>query len=412
MARLLSFLLQLQHLVRHASASSAPCRGPIAPRVMIISMWTPEADSWHRRFHESELGNLSAVAVASPGLSMLFPHVSCTEDGRVCQVTVGEGEVNAAASMMALVLSQRFNLGQTYFLIAGIAGVNPRHATLGSVALSRFAVQVALQYEIDPRSLPANWTTGYIAYGRDYPFEYPSITYGTEVFELNERLRDAALALASRASLTDDQISRQYRARYAARGQNPFAAAARPPSVVKCDCTTSDVYFSGTRLSQVFEKTTETWTNGTGVYCMTAQEENATLEVLVRAAIESIVDFSRIIVMRTGSDFDRPPPGVSDWEHLATVDQNGFNIAIDNIYNAGIEIVKGIVTEWDPVFRQGIVPTNYIGDILGSLGGIPDFGLGSVTGGKPVAPAGGRGGLAKRRTRRLGRFALRTGGGL
>lgn len=231
---------------------------------------------------------------------MLFPHVFCTIDGRVCQITLGEGEINAAASMMALVLSTSFNLRQTYFLIAGIAGVNPRHATLESVALSRFAVQVALQYEIDPRSLPANWTTGYIPFGRDYPFEYPSITYGTEVFEVNERLRDAAFALASRASLADDQVSRQYRARYAARGRNPHAAATRLPSVVKCDCTTSDVYFSGTRLSQAFEKTTELWTNGTGVYCMAAQEEAATLEVLVRGAIETLVDFSRIIIMRTG----------------------------------------------------------------------------------------------------------------
>lgn len=237
---------------------------------------------------------------------MLFPHVSCTEDGRVCQVTVGEGEINAAASMMALVLSQKFSLRKTYFLIAGIAGVNPRHATLGSVALSRFAVQVALQYEIDPRSLPPNWTTGYVAYGRDYPFEHPSITYGTEVFEVNEHLRDAAFALASRASLADDRVSRQYRARYAVPGQKSFAAAARPPSVVKCDCTTSDVYFSGTRLSEGFEKTTAVWTNGSGVYCMTAQEENATLEVLVRAAIEGIADFSRVIIMRTGESDDPP----------------------------------------------------------------------------------------------------------
>ncbi|EQK98712.1 Purine nucleoside permease [Ophiocordyceps sinensis CO18] len=343
---------------------------------------------------------------------MLFPHVFCTEDGRVCQITVGEGEINAAASMMALALSQKFNLRQTYFLVAGIAGVNPRYATLGSVALSRFAVQVALQYEIDPRSLPANWTTGYVAYGRDYPFQYPSTTYGTEVFEVNERLRDAAFALASRAALADDQVSRQYRARYATPGQNAFPAAARSPNIVKCDCTTSDVYFSGTRLSQVFEKTTEIWTNGTGVYCMTAQEENATLEVLVRAAIESIVDFSRIIIMRTGSDFDRPPPGVSDWEHLTTVDQNGFNIAIDNIFIAGIEIVKGIVTEWDSVFRQGLAPTNYVGDILGSLGGVPDFGLGSVTGGKPVAPAGASGGMAKHQPRRRRPLALRTVGRL
>ena len=41
-----------------------------------------------------------------------------------------------------------------------------------------------------------------------------------------------------------------------------------------------------------------------------------------------------------GSDFDRPPPGVTPFDNLRVVDQNGFGIAIDNIYKAGIEIVS------------------------------------------------------------------------
>lgn len=76
--------------------------------------------------------------------------------------------------------------------------------------------------------------------------------------------------------------------------------AVRPPSVVKCDSATSDVYYSGGRLAQAFENTTTLWTNGTGAYCMSAQEDSATLEVLVRAATEGLVDFGRIIAMRTG----------------------------------------------------------------------------------------------------------------
>ena len=79
------------------------------------------------------------------------------------------------------------------------------------------------------------------------------------------------------------------------------------------------------------------------------------------------------------------------------MDQNGFVIAIDNIYNAGIEIVKGILADWDYTFKAGIKPTNYIGDIFGSLGGKPDFGLGSITGGKPVMPGGKTGDLQRRR---------------
>ena len=47
-------------------------------------------------------------------------------------------------------------------MIAGIAGVNPEVATLGSVTFARYAVQVALQYEFDAREIPANFTTGLV----------------------------------------------------------------------------------------------------------------------------------------------------------------------------------------------------------------------------------------------------------
>ncbi|KAH6609035.1 hypothetical protein Trco_002381 [Trichoderma cornu-damae] len=372
-----------------------PPPGIISPRIMIISMFEPEARIWHDNFPQSGLGNLTSQAVAAPGLSMLFPRIFCTQAGTVCQMTVGEGEINSAASMMALVLSGSFNLSRTYFLLAGIAGVNPRHATIGSVALARYAVQVALQYEIDPRSLPEGWPTGYIPYGRAHPLEYPCITYGTEVFELNANLRDAAYRFAQRARLRDDDEPRRYRVLYAGMGTS-YRMAVRPPSVVRCDSATSDVYYSGGRLAQAFENTTSLWTNGTGVYCMSAQEDNAALEVLVRAAIEGLVDFGRIIAMRTGSNFDRPPPSRSDWEHLTRTDQNGFHIAVSNIYNAGIEIVGGILANWDCTFERGIPPTNYIGDIFGSLGGHPDFGFGSITGGRKLMA--GSTGLGKNHT--------------
>lgn len=69
-------------------------------------------------------------------------------------------EINAASSITALTFSSLFDFRLTYFLIAGIAGVNPKLATLGSVTFAKYAVQVALQYEFDAREIPANFTTG------------------------------------------------------------------------------------------------------------------------------------------------------------------------------------------------------------------------------------------------------------
>lgn len=326
---------------------------------------------------------------------MLFPHIHCTEDLQICQVTTGESEINAATTISALALSDKFDLTMTYFLIAGIAGVSPKWSTLGGVALARYAVQVALQYEFDAREMPENFTTGYFAFNTYLPNTVPGEWYGTEVFEVNDDLRQLAYEFASKANLSDNAEAAAYRARYAAAGEQ-YTAGTEVPSVVLCDAATSDVYFSGQLLAGAFDNTTTLWTNGSGKYCMTAQEDNATLEALLRAAIEGLVDFARVVVMRTGSDFDRPPPGVSAFDNLRITDQNGFEIAIDNIYNAGIEIVKGILNEWNCTFAAGVKASNYIGDVFGSLGGEPDFGPGSITGGNGVLPDGGTGDLEKR----------------
>ncbi|KAI1135926.1 putative purine nucleoside permease [Hypoxylon sp. FL0543] len=361
-------------------------RERIAPKVVIVSMFSPEAEIWYENMPDTTLGDVRANNITVPGLSPLYPHVHCNARGEVCQLTVGESEINAAVSMTALALSGLFDLSKTYFLLAGIAGINPKLGTLGSVALSRFSVQVALQYEIDAREMPANFSTGYFPYGTYAPNEYPSTIYGTEVMEVNENLRDAAATLAQRAKLADSAGAADYREKYRQDG-GVYAAATSGPSVIKCDTATADVYYSGTLLSEAFENTTELWTNqSTITYCASAQEDSATLQALMRAAAWGFVDFSRTILMRTGSDFDRAPPSISEFQHLRLMDQNGFDIAIQNIYLAGIEIVKGIVAGWNSTYHDGIKPTNYIGDILGTLGGEPDFGPGSWFGGAGFSP--------------------------
>ncbi|OAL29524.1 hypothetical protein AYO20_09164 [Fonsecaea nubica] len=370
-----SLLVAAVALISSSTASPVETRrdvvkraAPISPKVVIISMFAPEAEVWYgiKEF------DLLAQNITVPGLSPLFPEVHCTAKGDVCQVVTGESEINAASTISAFVLSPKFNLTKTYFMVAGIAGVNPKVATLGAVTFAKYAVQVALQYEFDLRDIPSNFTTGYIPFGVDAPDDYPETIYGTEVFEVNEALRDVAISFATGAKLNDSAASKEYRAKYAAEGI--YAAGARGPSVLGCDVATSDVYYSGTHLSEAFENTTTLWTNGSGVYCTTAQEDNASLEAILRAAARNLTDFSRVIVMRTASDFDRPPPSVSEIQNLLYVDQGGFPPAIQNIYIAGVRVVDGILAGWNSTFAKGIPATNYIGDIFATLGGTPDFG--------------------------------------
>lgn len=307
---------------------------------------------------------------------MRFPDVHCTHDGSICQLVAGEGEINAALSVMSLILSPQFNLTQSYFLLAGDGGISPKVTTIASVTFAQFAVQVALQHEIDAREKPANFPTGYVPLGTDSADAYPRYIYGTEVFQLNDALRQHAIAFARTAKLADSPVAEIYRQQYA--NASEFAPALAPPSVVACDTATSDNWWAGEILGSAFEHFTKLVTNGSATYCTTQQEDNAVLEALLRGHILRRVDFSRVILMRTGSDFDRPGPGISVADNLFYA-KGGYPPAVRNLYLAGIKVVQGIIDGWDATFAAGIPPQNYVGDVWGSIGGIPPFGPGSST---------------------------------
>ncbi len=190
--------LQPRHYSNDTNGSQV---GPIKPKVFLINLvghlfhysllgtdnskFTPEAAV----FYNIPEFNLLERNITVPGFSPKFPDAHCTVNGDICQLVTGEGEINAAATVSSLVLDRAFDLRSTYFLIAGIAGVNPEVATTASVLFARFEVQVALQYEFDIRDIGSNFSTGYIPYGRKVPGEYPTAIYGTEVFEVNDALR-------------------------------------------------------------------------------------------------------------------------------------------------------------------------------------------------------------------------------
>ncbi|KAJ7065026.1 purine nucleoside permease [Mycena amicta] len=339
---------------------------PIQPKVLIITMFDSETNLW---FNIPEF-NIVDCPVSFPGLSPLYPSVHCTNDGSICLVTTGQAEINAASTMSAVVYSGYFNLTSTYFLIAGVAGVNPEVATIGAVTFARYAVQVGLQYELDSREIPAGFSTGYFPQGSTGPAQLPAWYDGTEVFELNDALRQAVFEFSTTATLSDSAKAQAARALY-----SNASAGATGPRVVLCDTATSDTYWSGDLLGEAVESTMKLLTNGMGNYCTTQQEDNATLNVLLRAAVFHLVDFGRVIVMRSASDFDRPYPGQTAVANLLGPTP-GFVPSLNNLYLVGVRIIEGIIGEWDTKFAVGVKATNYIGDVFGSLGGdcVPDFG--------------------------------------
>ncbi|KAF3132793.1 hypothetical protein TWF569_010778 [Orbilia oligospora] len=320
---------------------------------MIVAMFSLEANAVLNNYTPTLYG----LNVTVPGLSPRYPEVYCTTTGDVCHITMAEAEINAAASMSALVYSRMFDLSETYFFIGGIGGINPNYGTTGTVTFPRFAVQLGLQQ--GTKEFKNNL--------------YPGVIYGTEVFKLNEALRKKAFLATTGVKLVDTEEAARYRRLYS------IPAARAPPGVTSCDTGTSDTWWTGSVLAEAFGNLTVLLTNGTGEYCTTQQEDNAILAVLVRAAAANLVDFARVIILRTGSDFDRAPPSIDELYHLLQAPQGGLAGAIANIYVAGVRVVNDIVSHWDQVYKAGVKPTNYIGDILNTLGSpyghAPDIGV-------------------------------------
>ena len=89
----------------------------------------------------------------------------------------------------------------------------------------------------------------------------------------------------------------------------------------------------------------------------------------------------RALHRRSDADSECPQGAIFN---LFYANQGGFEPSINNIYLAGIKVVEGILNGWNSTFAKGIPATNYIGDIFGSLGGVPDFGPGPSSNDNPV----------------------------
>jgi purine nucleoside permease len=322
-------------LVLGCSAAGPGLADPRIPvKVMIISMFGLEGDPWIAALKPDR-------DVRVPGLSSDYPLVHCTAAG-VCQMTTGMGHASAAASMMALLYSGQFDLRHTYFLIAGIAGIDPGHGTIGSATWARYLVDVDIAHEIDAREMPKGWSDGYFGVETNGPDEKPRPDYRTELFQVDEALLRKALQLSRHAVLEDSADVVAYRKSY------PHAPANRPPAVTQCDTASGDVWWAGRRLGLRATRYTRLLTDGHGDYCTSQQEDNATLLALTRGAQSGLTDLHRVAVLRTGSDFDRPYPGQSAFDSL--VAQRALSGAIHtstaNLVHAGLPLVEDILAHW------------------------------------------------------------------
>jgi purine nucleoside permease len=332
-ARLIRIALLLLLACGASDPGIADERIPV--KVMIVSMFDQEGAPWLEALKPTR-------EVRVPGLSSDFPAVHCTASG-VCQMTTDMGHANAAASMMAIIYGGQFDLRRTYFLIAGIAGINPEHGTIGTAAWARYLVDVDIAHEIDAREMPPGWPDGFFGVLTDGQHQKPRFDYRTELFQVDEALLQKALELSRHAVLEDSPDVVAYRKSY------PHSPANRPPAVTQCDTASGDTWWGGRRLGERATRWTRLVTDGRGVYCTSQQEDNATLVALTRGAHSGLTDIHRVAVLRTGSDFDRPYPGQSTFDSILGQRSvaGALHTSTANLVHAGMPLVQDIIDHWD-----------------------------------------------------------------
>jgi purine nucleoside permease len=200
-----------------------------------------------------------------------------------------------------------------------------------------------LAREIDAREIPTGWKTGYLPLRGSTPYEQPADSTEGEVYHLDAGLVDWAFQLTKAVPLPDSEAMRMARSQYGA------GNARRAPFVLKGDTLSSSTFWHGKLLNDWAVDWVRYQTGGRGDFVTTAMEDTGTLQSLTLLAQARRVDLNRVLVLRTASNFDLPPPGITAAENLAKTRLGQYSAylpALEAAWRVGNAVVDQLVWNW------------------------------------------------------------------
>jgi purine nucleoside permease len=269
-------------------------------------------------------------------------------DGELAIVT-GQGTAHAAATIMALGLDPRFDFSHAYWLIAGIAGASPDTASLGSAVWANWIVDGDLGYEIDGREIPAQWPTGILPLRKKEPYEAPVTPLPGQLYQTNRDLMLWAYGLTKDIPLADSDHLKEIRGHFEGK------MAQNPPQVLLGDEVSSSTYWHGMLMDQWANQWMTYFTNGKGKFATTAMEDTGTLQSLEYLAKAGKVDWQRILVLRTVSNYDRQPKGMDAATSLSNQRVGAYGAYLPSLeaaYKVGHKVVTELLKGWDSSYKD------------------------------------------------------------
>lgn len=267
------------------------------------------------------------------------------EERGILGMVTGMGTNKSSSAVMAVGLDPRLDLSKAYWLVAGIAGVDPEDASIGSAAWAKYLVDGDLAHEIDPREMPEAWSTGYFPFKAAHPYDKHKPENKGEMFKLNESLVDWAFAKTKDIDLGDDKAMQARRALY-----KGYPNAQKPPFVLIGDQIAAMTFWHGKLLNDWANEWTRYWTDGKGEYVTSAMEDTGSYQSVSYLDNSGKADKDRFLVLRTASNFTMPPAGVTAAQNFINVEDTGYkglNAALEAAYKVGSVIVNEIVDHWE-----------------------------------------------------------------
>jgi purine nucleoside permease len=324
-------------------APGAACAAKIPVKVVIVTMFEVGQDTGDAPGEFQFWRERRKLDVRIP-----FPQshhdLYYNPQSQILGMVTGMGSIRSATATLALGLDQRFDLSHAYWLVAGIAGVDPHQATIGSAVWAHYLVDGDLAHEIDAREIPADWKSGYFALHSNGPGDKrPQQADEGEMFALNPKLADWAYGLTKGMTLPDSPQLAAARAPYTG-----MAPAQSPPQVMTGDNLAAMTFWHGARMTQWAHDWVDFWTGGKGVFVTSAMEETGTFQSIDYLARIGRADRNRVMVLRGASNFTMPPPGVAPADYLLRENQNysGMRASLEALYTVGSKVVDTLLADW------------------------------------------------------------------
>jgi len=326
---------------------------PLRPKVVIVAYFEIGADIgdrpgelqyWVERDHLER-------TIQVPGMSRA---VRANSDGTEIGIAIGPGNINPAVNLMALGSDARFDLRESHWLINGIAGISPADGTIGSAVWTDFIINGDLAKEIDSREKPTAWPDGFLSLdgetqsdakgGANWEDDVQKWT-GTDahanrrgnVIRMNVSLLEWAFHLTSHLALPEDAEMRKLRLRYAG-----FAGTAKGPTVQRGANLATEIFWHGKLMDAWAHRWVQFETDGVARLGTTAMNDTGTLLALHALTEQGKADWNRALLLRTASNFDMPPAGVSAAENLENEKHGSYTAylpALEAAYTVGHPVV-------------------------------------------------------------------------